>query len=179
MKKILIVLLCLVLTVSLFSGCIKKDKKKEIKTNEPGKVDTIEADPININGLDSGDATNEQIAEAMGREPDAAPILENGGELLIYNDVIWLTVLFHQVQYSRSEDHMLVTYCYTLDGDETMEDALENLRLILNREYGDGGATIGEPPMYTWQSAETGNNIRLYALNETEIRLQYSLANPE
>lgn len=179
MKKIICVLLCLVLTLSMFTGCFKKTKKKEIDTKDPGKVEAIDADFININGLDSGSVTNEEITKAMGREPDAAPILENGSELLIYNDVVWLTVLFHQVQYSRMEDHLLVTYCYTLDGDETMEGALESLNQILSKEYGAGSTTASEPPKYSWKSEETGNRILLYALNETEIRLQYSLAIPE
>lgn len=164
MKKVLVVLLCLVLTVSMFSGCGKKEEKKA-------------PDFININGLDNGNATNEEITKAMGREPDATGELGNGGKILLYNDVIWLTVLFYQVQISKSEDHMLVSYCYTLDGDETMEDALESLHRIVSNEYGVGSGTNGDSPMYTWTSAATGNAIHLYALNETEIRLQYSFAN--
>lgn len=180
MKKLLIVMLCLMLACTMFAGCASGKNKgngKTIETKTPGKIDIVNADFININGLDSGNASDEQIAEAMGRQPDLTPVLGDGSELMIYNDVIWLTVLFHQVQYSRMDDHLLVTYCYTLDGDETMDGALENLRLILNGEYGEGTAAA-DSSMFQWKSEESGNVIRLYALNDTEIRLQYTFANP-
>lgn len=180
MKKLMIVLLCLALVAAMFCGCSKnKDAKKELDVKDPGKIDIVNADYININGLDSAEVSDEQIAEVMGRQPDLTPVLEDGTQMQVFNDVIWLTVLFKQVQYSRMEDHLLVTYCYTLDGDETMEGALESMNQILTKEYGAGSVSNGTPPMYSWSSAETGNVIRLYQLNETEFRLQYTFPNAE
>lgn len=179
MKKLIAAMLCMAILCTLLCACGKTEETPTQQTEATVVAPTIEAkatDPININGLDNGNATDEEIQQAMGRQPDAIPTIENGTELQIFNDVNWLGIDFKQVQYSRSEDHMLVTYCYSLSG-ETMEEALEGILDVLTKEYGEAvkstGGSIKE--MYTWVSGSSKNTIRLYPLTETEIRLQYTL----
>lgn len=177
MKKTIIILLCLALTCTVLASCNKAEKSNTQQTVSAPTIDITDVDPININGLDNGDVTDEQIQSAMGREPDAVPVLDDGSELQLFNNVNWLNINYKQVQYSRRETHMLVTYCYSLETGETMEDAIQKILDSLTAEYGQPASTVNnsEAQMYTWHSDDSANSIRLYRLTETEIRLQYTL----
>lgn len=187
MKRIFAMLLCLMMLVTLFAGCNDGEETQtptessapvtEPTETEPDEDEETEYEGIAYNGLYEAALSPDDVVQAEGREADVTVDGEDDSTTMIYHDGECFGIAFDQVQYSIFDDHTQVTCCYALKEGESMEEVLETMRAAVTAEYGEGTdvTTSGGTEMTTWSDGVTNNRVRLYPLNETDIRLQFTL----
>lgn len=184
MKRVYLILLCVALVCALFVGCDSRGSEAETdlpKTEPSGSA----ADPtaedatqgISYNGMYEAALSPQDVVDAEGREADVTVEGDNDSTTMIYNEGDCFGIDFDQVQYSIFDDHTQVTCCYTLKDGETMEAKLEEMTAAVSAEYGEPSTatTTSGTDMMSWSDGVSGNLIRLYAITDTAIRLQFTL----
>ena len=189
MKKIIALLLCCLLCLSLFA-CGEKtpdasepDHTHDENGNHIEQLPPEEVQPsesvddhsdhahINYKGLVSGSATLADLEAAEGKAPDFS--FEAGGTTYYaYNKVTFGELSFDQVQTSFNEGYVRISCTRTTE---------DNLELIYTEWKTHMETTFGTPSQISehenvlkWAD-HTGNNVTLTKLNETTVQLCYYL----
>lgn len=185
MKKIIALLLCCFLCLSLFAGCNQDADQPTDHTHDengnhveepssseaPTQEDHSDHNHVNYKGLSSAAATLEDVAAAEGREADFS--FEAGGTTYYaYNNVSLDALTFTQVQYSFNEGYVRISCTYSADG------VLEEIYSLWEQEmtglYGESSALNADGSVIKWAD-HTGNYVTLTYLNDTTVQLCFYL----
>lgn len=188
MKKLWIVTLCLALTAALLAGCsgnggtetdntAAESQESSAATQETAGTTEEAYSGIAFNGLHKPDFTQDEVVAAEGREADITSPGDDGSTTMIYRDEKYFGFSFEQVQYTIYSDHTQITCCYTIAEGEVLADVLASLKDAVSAQYGDGteSTTSGGSTIVSWSDAVSNNRIRLYAITDSEIRLQFTM----
>lgn len=194
MKKMIALLLCCVLCLSLFA-CSKTPAETEEPTDhihDENCDHDVEAQPtenenptesqpaaddhsghahVNYKGLTSGSSTLEDVEAVEGKAPDFS--FEAGGvTYYAYNNVTFDNMQFSQVQFSFNEGYVRISCTHT--AEEGLDQIYTQWNDTMKQMFGDP-AQISENENVAKWADHTGNYITLTQLNETTVQLCYYL----
>lgn len=187
MKKIIALLLCCVLCLSLFA-CGEKapdatdptdhthdengEHVEEVQPSESESADDhSDHAHINYKGLTSSTATLEDVEAAEGKAPDFS--FEAGGvTYYAYNNVTFDTLQFDQVQFSFNEGYVRISCTRTTE--EGPEQIHADWKAYMEQTFGDPSQISEHENVLKWAD-HTGNYITLTQLNDTTVQLCYYL----
>ncbi len=187
MKKIIALLLCCLLCLSLFAACTQEPEATQTEsatessaatTESSSQPETTEAEDehaghnhVNYKGLSTASATLEELSAAEGREPDFS--FEAAGiTYYAYNNVTLDSLNFTQVQASFAESYVRLSCTYTTDvGVGDIRDQWEE---YMKELYGEPAALTEDGSVIRWAD-HTGNYVTLTILNESTVQLCYYL----
>lgn len=199
MKKLIALLLCCVLCLSLFA-CTKEPAETEAPTDhiheenddheagtqpsedlsgeeeeptesQPAADDHSDHAHINYKGLTSGATTLADVEAAEGKAPDFS-FESNGVTYYAYKDVSFNHFEFSQVQISFSEDYVRISCTYT--AEEGLDEIYAQWNETMIHDFGEP-SQISENENVTKWTDHTGNHVTLSQLNETTVQLCYYL----
>lgn len=193
MKKIIALLLCCVLCLSLFAcGETTPDETQptdhthdangnhveEVQPSEaPSEESSEPADDhsdhahVNYKGIVSGSATLQDVEAAEGKAPDFS--FEAGGIVYYaYKNVTFESFQFDQVQISFHESYVRVSCTRTTE--EGLADIHADWKGIMMQSFGDPSQISEHENVFKWAD-HTGNYVTLTQLNDTTVQLCYYL----
>ena len=190
MKKIIALLLCCVLCLSLFACGEKTPDATEptdhthdangnhVEDEQPTEpTETQPADDhgdhshINYKGITSGSATLQDVEAAEGKAPDFS--FEAGGvTYYAYNNVTFDELQFNQVQFSFNEGYVRISCTRTTEEDPGQIHA--DWKAVMEQTFGEPSQISEHENVLKW-SDHTGNYITLTQLNDTTVQLCYYL----
>lgn len=165
MKKRLLLLLCLLLTLALFAGC-KREATNQTEDGAETEADVSvsssddapivseaedEPDYLNYKRLHTGNFTLEDMMRAEGAAPTFS-VAQSDGTLCCYNNCEIFGLQFGQVQYYFHEDRITVTGNYSCAESETDEQAIAKIRTAMTERYGEPSVAVTSSgdEIYNW-----------------------------
>lgn len=191
MKKIICILLSVLLTCALFTGCANDGQTAATATtgtdvpletlSSTTEAPTAAEDDfvagIHYKGIAAMAVDTAALEAAEGRAFDAETTIDEK-PMYIYNNVTYLDLSFSQLQCILYSDKATITLTYALSEGETVESALDAVNSAASAVFGQPSVaeTTSGSQIYTWRDSTVNDNyLCLYANGETELKLSFYL----
>lgn len=185
MKRILIVLIIVILTLSIV-GCSSvpavsdnEDKGDEVSKSTPEPTVELTPEPtpepieIQYKGLKNGKALYADILIAEGTEPTMSQEFDDGGMLYMYSNINFLEQSVYLAQYFYSEDSVTIMLdCQSTDISKR-DETYKYFDNYFVSEYGEpyNSGEVDGMPTSTWMA--DGAAVTISYSGDKDIRIMF------